>query len=95
MKEKGKKQPNPREVAWFKMYQRLVMYKENHNGSTKVPKIYSKDPSLGNWANTQRKLHNKNKLPQHRVELLDLIGFHWGQGPKPKLQSQWNIIRKC
>ena len=70
------------EKRWMKMYQCLITYKASNSGSTQVPFKYPDDETLARWVSKQRYNRWKNKLPQHRVELLDLIGFHWGKGPK-------------
>jgi len=41
------------------MYQRLVAYEKEHN-NTKVPQSFKKDPKLGQWVDTQRRVY-KNK----------------------------------
>jgi len=58
---------------WMTSYQKLVRYKHEHDGSTRVPQRYEKDPSLGRWVNEQRKRCKKKEL----VKLLDDIGFVW------------------
>jgi len=61
------------ENNWMHMYHRLCSYKEKHGGSTTVPRLYAKDPSLGFWVKLQRcKCKQKD-----RVKLLDDIGFVW------------------
>ena len=74
---------------WHKMYQRLVTYKIDHNGNTKVPRKYSQDPQLGKWVNTQRTAYYKGKMPRERASLLNSIGFDWGWH-----QSTWNKMFK-
>jgi len=58
---------------WMEMYGRLKKYKESHNGSTRVPRIYKPDPQLSRWVGTQRRLCKR----QDRVELLNSIDFVW------------------
>lgn len=74
-----------RNEIWNIMYQRLVAYKNEHNGNTKVPRNYDKDPQLGGWINHQRKAYNKGKMPMERISALDSISFDWGTP-----QRDWN-----
>ena len=83
------------------MYQCLITYKASNSGSTQVPFKYPDDETLARWVSKQRYNRWKNKLPQHRVELLDLIGFHWGKGPKttitvatPDMRTDTAMINK-
>jgi len=62
-----------RNGKWMAMYQRLVSYKEEHNGSTLVPFKYKEDPKLGNWVRNQRRRCKKKE----RVKLLNDINFVW------------------
>ena len=65
------------EGHWNEMYQRLVAYRNEHNGDTKVPRKYDQDPQLGYWVNTQRAVYNKKQMSEKRASLLDSIGFDW------------------
>ena len=68
---KGPRGPN---TDWMDMYQRLVVYKQQHQ-NTNVPLNYKDDPKLGKWIYTQRvNYHNKN-LRKARAILLDSIDF--------------------
>jgi len=63
------------------MYQRLVGYKKEHNG-TQVPDNYEKDPKLGCWVCTQRKAYKEKSITVERKRLLNSIGFVWdGKAP--------------
>ena len=62
-----------RNIKWTTMYRRLVSYKEEHGGSTLVPKEYEQDPQLGSWVSTQRQRCKKKE----RVKLLNDIHFVW------------------
>jgi hypothetical protein len=59
--------------TWMKNYNLLVKYKEEHGGSTRVPKAY---PELGNWVGNQRR--RKMRLKKERIDLLEKIDFEWG-----------------
>jgi hypothetical protein len=67
---------NPCDVRWMEMYHKLMAYKKQNN-STKVPTLYTKDPSLGLWVSTQRKAYNNGKMTGKRLELLNTINFVW------------------
>jgi hypothetical protein len=60
----------------MEMYQKLVAYKKEKN-TTKVPSLYTKDPSLGIWVRTQRKNYSKGEMSGKRMELLNTINFVW------------------
>ena len=62
------------------MYQRLVLYKQQHGGDTAVPYKYIDDPRLGKWVHTQRRAKKDSRLLSERMKLLDAIGFDWGAG---------------
>jgi hypothetical protein len=57
--------------TWDMMYKRLILYKEQHNGSTMV--FYQDDPTLGLWVARHRRIGTK----KYHKKLLDDIGFHW------------------
>ncbi|OEU06154.1 hypothetical protein FRACYDRAFT_202231, partial [Fragilariopsis cylindrus CCMP1102] len=65
---------NALDNQWDDMFQRLVAYKNQHNGSTLVPKKYKADTQLGRWVSWQR--HSK-MISIHRIERLESIGFVW------------------
>ena len=67
-------------APWINMYQRIISYKVDHNGSTSVPQYYDVDPQLGNWVNHQRRVFKKNKMPKERANLLKSIDFTWDAG---------------
>ena len=41
------------EKRWMALYNRLVLYKAEHDGSTEVPNRYTPDRSLGIWVKIQ------------------------------------------
>jgi hypothetical protein len=67
---------DPCDAQWMEMYHKLLAYKKQNN-STKVPSLYTKDPSLGLWVSTQRKKYNKGEMSGKRMELLNTINFVW------------------
>ena len=66
------------EIVWIDMYQRLVSYQEEHDGSTLVPQKYINDLELGKWVSTQRLRCKQEK----RVQLLNDIDFVWNARKK-------------
>ena len=60
---------------WMGMFQKLVAYKEQHK-NTMVPSRYDKNPKLGRWVATQRKIYKKDELDLNRVDLLNSIDFN-------------------
>ncbi|OEU08127.1 hypothetical protein FRACYDRAFT_271852 [Fragilariopsis cylindrus CCMP1102] len=59
---------------WNDMFRRLISYKKQHN-STVVPCNYIADLELDNWVHNQR--YRNNHKSDHRVNLLNSIGFVW------------------
>jgi hypothetical protein len=80
---KGKQQ-RKNEQNWDKMFERLIKYKNEH-GNCDVPRRYKKDPPLGIWVNTQRRLWKAIQIgktqstPEYksRFEKLEKHGFKW------------------
>ena len=70
-------------TKWNEMFQRLLVYKKQHNGCCTVPQGYSQDPKLANWVYTQRRQCRKGVLAKDRTHQLDAIGFQWNLA-KPK-----------
>ncbi|ELP5902289.1 Helicase associated domain protein [Vibrio vulnificus] len=63
------------EEAWDKNYKLLKSYSVE-NGDCLVPSRYKVDGvALGGWVSKQR--NRKDKLPDERIKLLDVIGFVW------------------
>lgn len=71
---------------WINMYQRLLEYKAQHNGSTQVPFQYDADRPLGRWVSYNRH-HCKNP---DKIRLLDAIGFNWEVVPRPRMKKGSN-----
>ena len=64
-------------TKWRQQYGKLVEF-QRHNGHCRVPQRWKQDKPLGRWVETQRTFHSKKKMRQCRKELLDDIGFVWG-----------------
>ena len=64
-------------VADFdELYQRLLQYREEHDGDVSPPKKYPLDSELGAWVTGLRRLGHDQVDPKHRAKL-DEIGFSW------------------
>lgn len=61
---------------WNEMFDKLLEYKRLH-GDTNVPQRYQEIPKLGPWVNQQRQKRKRGKVPDHRINKLDSIGFIW------------------
>lgn len=64
---------NTNEAAWEHRYALLLQY-GRINGHCCVP---ISDPTLGMWVAKMRANRRKGKLPLHRIQKLDAIGFIW------------------
>ena len=67
-------------LGWDEMYRRLCAYKKKNNQSTMVhveAMCTVGDSKLGHWVATQRYHYRKDKLEQHRVQLLNDVDFVW------------------
>ncbi|KAL7476232.1 hypothetical protein ACHAW6_002111 [Cyclotella cf. meneghiniana] len=79
------------DVFWQKQFDALVAYKNEH-GDVKVPRLFSKNPKLGEWVTDQRrqlkaKLDGRpSMMTDERKEKLDAIGFVW----KVRERADWN-----
>lgn len=74
-----------REASWQDMYQRLLQYKEENDGSTMVPFASpegsgdgnEQSESLGVWVKVQRNKQQLGEMSEKRLLLLNDIGFVW------------------
>lgn len=66
-----------RDGQWQECFEALLAYKQEHNGSTLVPKRYTPNPKLAHWVGTQRQFYKQNVLSQERIDRLNEIGFVW------------------
>ena len=60
--------------GWMVMYELLTIFREEHGGSTDVPRT-KKHQDLFEWCRNQRRLYNRGKLRKDRVAYLLYIGF--------------------
>jgi len=79
------------ESFWQKHFESLTTYKAEH-GDVRVPRLYAKNPKLGEWVTDQRrqwkfKMEGKsNQMSDERKTKLDEIGFVW----KVRDRADWN-----
>jgi hypothetical protein len=74
-------QTEKNERRWNEMLQRLKRYKQEYgdclfpnHSSTKVP---YHDKELSVWVSNQRTGYKHDKMPNHRIEKLEEVGFVW------------------
>ena len=78
-------------------FERLRQYKDTH-GDKMVPKPYQEDLQLGRWANQQRQKRKRGKVPQHRIEKLNSLGFNWepvnsGVATDAEWQENFDVLK--
>ncbi|MBF0454678.1 MAG: Helicase associated domain protein [Magnetococcales bacterium] len=62
--------------AWESGFATLKKFRHLH-GHAQVPKEYPQNPSLGEWAESQRRQEKSGRLAPERIERLDGLGFIW------------------
>ena len=70
---------NAQDNQWDEMFQKLVAYKNQHNGSMSFPSRDEADIQLGTWVCTQRHRYSIKTISVHRIERLESIGFVWNE----------------
>ena len=79
------------DTFWQKNFDSLMVYKNEH-GDVRVPRLYNKNPKLGEWVTDQRrqwkaKMDGKpNMMTDERKAKLDELGFVW----KVRDRADWN-----
>lgn len=81
------------DAAWMEMLKSLVVYKNEHEGSTMVPRNYvdNKNRNLGRWVDDQRKRMKSKRLHRNRIDLLERIDFTW-DAKKAFEEKAWKIM---
>lgn len=74
-----------KERDWEEKYHQLAGFQQRF-GHCRVPVDWSENASLGIWVFRQRKQYRLGKLPIHRQQQLDQLGFSWevSKGPEAK-----------
>ena len=80
---------DPLEQAWNQTYQQFKQYL-NQNCGTYLPEKNSK---FSDWIGAQRYNKKKGKLPEHRIKLLDEIGFNWDPYEN-EWQEKYNLLKQ-
>eukprot|EP00751_Fragilariopsis_kerguelensis_P029978 CAMPEP_0170910350 /NCGR_PEP_ID=MMETSP0735-20130129/3064_1 /TAXON_ID=186038 /ORGANISM="Fragilariopsis kerguelensis, Strain L26-C5" /LENGTH=342 /DNA_ID=CAMNT_0011307079 /DNA_START=550 /DNA_END=1575 /DNA_ORIENTATION=+ len=62
---------------WNNMFQQYTVYQEKYHTNTVFPSKCKRETQLLRWARTQRGYKKNGKISQHRMDLLDGIGFVW------------------
>jgi hypothetical protein len=72
---------------------KLTLYHKEHR-TYQIPKKYDRDPELGAWATMCRRLYQKQRLPQDRIDKLDAIDFEWTSSRKcgSAFMSQYRLV---
>mmetsp|Transcript_2229 Transcript_2229/g.3109 ORF Transcript_2229/g.3109 Transcript_2229/m.3109 type:complete len:1249 (+) Transcript_2229:135-3881(+) len=65
---------NEEMIQWNAMLERLSQFKKKH-GTIVLPTKTNRDPELGKWIQTQRRL--KSTLSKHQKAELERVGFQW------------------
>lgn len=64
-------------TKWMLRFGELVEFKREL-GHCRVPqKSYKRNPALGEWVTTQRRMYKIGKLSPSRFEMLNELGFYW------------------
>ena len=61
---------------WNEMYQELLKFKETY-GHPNVPQLFSENPDLGTWVNTQRFRNKNGRMSNDQLRKLEEIDFAW------------------
>lgn len=85
-KRKGRKNSdiNDSSQAWDSHFEDLMDFKDEH-GHCDVPLTFNPNPALAKWVASQRVKHRKGSLKEEHQDLLNDIGFVFGQ--KDALQN--------
>ena len=65
---------NHKEARWLQHYNQFCEYVRVNGGANKMPSK-KRHPKLYNWIRNQRGFFHRDKLPEHRIQLLKKIGF--------------------
>jgi len=74
------------QAPWMEMYNRLLSYRDQHDGSTNVPQTSIEYHRLGGWVHKQRYNYQQGVIPNERITFLESIGFQW------QLKKKWMVM---
>jgi len=80
----------PKVSKWQGHYNKFKEWKAT-NGDLEVPIA---DESLLKWADYQRKSYHSKRLSPEQIELLNAIGFDFGDPPKSRWQEQYDKFKE-
>jgi len=92
----GQHKKGTKPQLWGQHYDELVKF-HSINGHCRVPGKYNPNPKLGYWVKLQREdyKHLKEGKPSpmndHRIHLLEKIGFQFRVVPYSERQNAWNV----
>jgi hypothetical protein len=75
---------------WMERYNELKAFKME-NGHTDVPRNHPL--GFGYWVYNQRRLRRRKKLSDDHKDLLDRIGFNWGEPQTPSWTERYNELK--
>lgn len=63
-------------TTWMEHFHELLLFKQK-NGHCRVPYRCKENLSLGRWVDTQRQEKKKQRLSEHKEQLLNGLDFEW------------------
>ena len=82
---KGQQSANQNlDAQWMEQYKELQRYYEQ-NGHSNAPQSVG---SLGRWVRRQRTAYKGGRLPEYRIQLLDVLEFDWN--PTESIRQSWD-----
>jgi hypothetical protein len=79
------------ENLWQECYAELMAYHRTH-GNANPPRLSM--PKLGGWCAHQRQARKAGKMPEHRIKLLDELGFVWLHHEKTPWDVHFEALRE-
>jgi len=65
------------QFTWMEMYDQLISYRDQHDGSTSVPYQSIEYHRLARWVINLRSQYQQGKVSDERIALLESVGFQW------------------
>ena len=81
---------NPIEDDWHETYEELLSFIKT-NGHGRPNRLDSKESELAQWIGVQRSAYKDEKIPSHRIELLEIIpGWQWSIRNESTKSKLWD-----